>query len=394
MKLFRTAGTLARGLLSNAVYFLSGFAPRDKNLWLFGAWEGKMYRDNARDLFEHAVKNARPGRRVFWITGSPDVARKLREKGLPVLESSSPRAWSACLRAGVVFVTHGRHDVVKSLTRGAAVIYLNHALPIKHMGYDIKSNPYLHAKPLRRLVYKLIDPYWTLDFDYALSASPQTAGIVSSSMHAPADRVWPLGFPRFASLARAARSSQAAGRKRRVLYMPTFRDRAGFSHFGYGFDLAEVERRLAALDAELLIALHPFDRSPVPDELKARSDGRARLFSPPDVNELLPGIDALVTDFSSVAFDYLILDRPMIFTQFDYADFVSTERGTYFAYDDVTPGPKARDWPALLDALDDALLRGRDEFAPRRAEVRARFLKQDYSDVNERIIAHVERLGN
>lgn len=388
------AGALGEGVLMNAAYFLSGFFPRDKGLWLFGAWEGKMYRDSARSLFEHLVSDGKSGgRRVFWITRSSAVAAGLREKGLPVAEASGWEAWRLCLRAGVIFVTHGRHDVVKFLTRGARVIFLNHSTPIKHMGYDARSIAYYHPTRLQKALYGLIDPYWNIKFDRLLSASEQTAPIVCSSYRVAPERVWPIGLPRFVALAAAAKSPRARSGPRKVLYMPTFRDREGFSHFAFGFDLAEMERRLRAMGAELLVALHPFDRSPVPAQLSDPGrEGPVRLHSPPDVNELLPGIDVLVTDFSSVAFDFLLLDRPMVFTQFDFEDFIATQRGTYFEYDSMTPGPKARDWPAVLDLLEEVLARGVDRCAPLRTEVRRRFFREDYSGVHGALLERVERL--
>lgn len=396
IRLLRLPWNTAKGLAVNIAYFISGFFKRDKNLWLFGAWEGNLYRDNSRYLFESLIANPgfRPSR-FFWVTNSRAVERRLKDNGYPVLFANDWKTWWLHLRAGVIFVTHGRHDVVKFLTRGATMIYLNHALPIKHMGYDIKRDPYCYPPSIwRKLFFMIFDPYWNLELDYAISASTQTKELVGSRLRMHEDRIWSVGFPRFRPLETAARESQVRrdNRPRQILYMPTFRDTASFSHFNYGFDLKSIEKALESMNAVMLLALHPFDRAPVPEELIENRSGRLRLFQPADVNELLPDIDVLVTDFSSVMFDYLILDRPIVFTQFDFEDFLSNQRGVYFEYAAVTPGTKVRNWPELIETLRSILVEGKDSSAALRREVRARILHPNYEDVNEQIIKNVRKL--
>ncbi|PSQ45737.1 hypothetical protein BRD15_10950 [Halobacteriales archaeon SW_6_65_15] len=109
-----------------------------------------------------------------------------------------------------------------------------------------------------------------------------------------------------------------------------------------------------------------------------------------DVYPLLRHADALVTDYSSVYFDYLLLDRPVAFYAFD-RDRYESERGFYFDYEAVAPGPVADGFAELLDALD-RLLDGieddaSDSFADRRREVRASLLGDAAS--NRRAAARV-----
>jgi CDP-glycerol glycerophosphotransferase len=58
-----------------------------------------------------------------------------------------------------------------------------------------------------------------------------------------------------------------------------------------------------------------------------------------DVSELLAVTDLLVTDYSSVMFDFAVTRRPMVFFTYDYDDYVGATRGTYFELADVAPGP-------------------------------------------------------
>ena len=70
---------------------------------------------------------------------------------------------------------------------------------------------------------------------------------------------------------------------------------------------------------------------------------------------MLPETDFLVTDYSSVFFDYLLLNKPIIFTPFDYQEYLQNDRELYYAYDSVTPGPKAYDWAETMNFIEDAV---------------------------------------
>ena len=59
----------------------------------------------------------------------------------------------------------------------------------------------------------------------------------------------------------------------------------------------------------------------------------------------------MVTDYSSIYIDYLLLDLPLLFYCYDYNQYLAEDREMYFKYEDVTPGVKARDFDGLLKEL-------------------------------------------
>lgn len=71
-----------------------------------------------------------------------------------------------------------------------------------------------------------------------------------------------------------------------------------------------------------------------------------------DPCELMAQADCLITDYSSMYFDYMVLDRPIIFFAFDKDEYLK-EREFYFNYDKYTPGAKAYDFLQLLTAIED-----------------------------------------
>src|SRR5205085_2724477 len=92
-RLVNMSSALLQGFAANIAYFLSGLFPRDREIWLFGAWEGLRYSDNARYLFEHVLNNQKKPRQVYWLTRSQTVYNQLKNKGYPVILSPSWKAW-------------------------------------------------------------------------------------------------------------------------------------------------------------------------------------------------------------------------------------------------------------------------------------------------------------
>jgi CDP-ribitol ribitolphosphotransferase len=179
----------------------------------------------------------------------------------------------------------------------------------------------------------------------------------------PEARVFPTGIPRmdrfFDPLAKdralaAAREAipQIAGHAV-WLFAPTYRgERVSDATYDLAaLDLEALHRAAARRDAVVLFKMHPFVRErihPSPalaDRLIEVSD------VPIDVNDLLFSVDLLITDYSSIVFEYSVLDRPMLFFTPDLGDYGS-ERDFYVPFETFVPGRIVRTFPELLDAIE------------------------------------------
>ena len=132
--------------------------------------------------------------------------------------------------------------------------------------------------------------------------------------------------------------------RRIVLYAPTFRSAAGA--FEPGFDLEAFAAALGDTHL-LLVRAHYLNTVVVP---RSAGDAVRDVSAHPDVTELMLVSDVLVTDYSSVMFDYALLDRPMVFFAPDAQDY-GRDRGTYFDLADRAPGPITADQDAFFDAI-------------------------------------------
>ncbi len=140
-----------------------------------------------------------------------------------------------------------------------------------------------------------------------------------------------------------------------MLYAPTFRDDqpAGQNRFSFALplDLERFTRELGP-DVVLLLRMHVLVRggAPVPDEL---ADRVVDVSSYPEIAELYLASDVLVTDYSSVFFDFAALRRPMLFYAYDLEAYRDTLRGFYLDYLTDLPGPVVRTEDELYAALRD-----------------------------------------
>jgi CDP-glycerol glycerophosphotransferase len=174
---------------------------------------------------------------------------------------------------------------------------------------------------------------------------------------------------------------------RALLYAPTYRDhvvdRRGRHRLDFHLDLERL-RAAAGPDAVVLFRKHPL----VEDVVPAGEAGLVRDVSGyPDAGELLLAADVLITDYSSLMFDFAITGRPMLFFAYDLDTYEHDIRGFYIDYRAQAPGPIARTEDELLEALRE--LRDEhvpSEYAQRYAEFRSTFCSLDDGQAAARVV--------
>ncbi|WP_141603608.1 bifunctional glycosyltransferase/CDP-glycerol:glycerophosphate glycerophosphotransferase [Terrilactibacillus laevilacticus] len=139
--------------------------------------------------------------------------------------------------------------------------------------------------------------------------------------------------------------------KKILLYAPTFRGTPKErTNFKLKLDLNLMKKALSK-DYVLILKLHPavLNGIKIPQGLK---DFVLDLSNVNDINELLVISDALITDYSSVIFEYSLLKRPIIFYAYDLEEYLS-ERGFYFNYQDLVPGPITYSTNEVINYIND-----------------------------------------
>ena len=362
-------------LVSGGLFVLSHLWPRDESLWVFGAKGGTAFVDNSKYLYLH-VNAERAHIRAVWLSRNRQVVDELRAAGYEAHHTDSLRGILLNLRAGFVFVSDGVADTNRWCFGGATVVNLWHGVGLKKVSWSRKTRTDRSlATLLERLVYRVFKRC-----DWFVVTSDAMVEPFASGRRQPPERILTAGYPRNDFLeglspGHSLRSEiEVYETCRRLsaegfvfLYVPTYHTETG-ERIADHLDLSELDALLADIDAHLVVKLHPHDRFDIDSAELSRITA---LPSDIDVYPLLEHTDALITDYSSIYFDYLLLDKPVVFYPFDL-DAYRSARGFYVDYERVTPGPVATDFAGLLDCLERVA--GDDGCAPERRAVRDEFL--------------------
>lgn len=378
------AGVLLRPLMF-ALYFLSGFAPRSPTRWVFGSWSGKRFADNAAALFEYVDGNEQSPVEAVWISHDRDIVRKIRERDGVAHTVWSPSGMLACLTAGVFVFDGLTKDVNHWLSRGAKKILLRHGVGIKKVERAIEHRQHrlyqlFHGTWWQRSFWAYLLPWHLVRPDLLIATSPDHAVQGQKYYDVDLDRVVITGFPRNDVLMSADVTSvddrvrplvdEAASRQLPIfLYMPTFRD----DDSRFDFPLQELEAMASRLGVMLVVKLHLVDglrqKSFVPDP-----QGNLRLLDPMiDASTIFPAATSLISDYSSVVFDFILTEKPVIFFVPDLDQYLRHSRSFYYDFEEVTSGPKAKTLDELEAAIAAAKVAGRGEWLDRYERILERF---------------------
>ena len=355
-------GKTLRATLGWLIYSLSYLIPRNTRLWVFIGWraskEREVFAENPKYQFLYVAEHRRDVKAV-WIGKDSAVCEVLRARGYNAYPAASLHGVWYSLRAGYTFVGALLRPENWMYAGGTRLIQLWHSKSLKKTGFN---SPYSLSRYNRFLSGNLFkEPYRFIAISNFLSV------FIESDFLIKKEKILVTGIPkhdvlftsvkgadididtRFAKIVEKARSQRP---NRLILYGPTFRPDGSNP-------LADLN--LAAFDAFLrerndicIISLHP--KFSAKDWIPKGTELRNIHFSQSDfdIYPLMNEIDVLITDYSSLCFDFLVMNKPIIRYAFDFTSF----KGGMGIYDElwnVIPGPIAFTFPELLTALSEDL---------------------------------------
>ncbi|MEO7348548.1 MAG: CDP-glycerol glycerophosphotransferase family protein [Terrimesophilobacter sp.] len=354
--------TFARGnaskLLSLPLYALGRLASvlvrRSDSLWVFACGSG--IGEGSLELYRF-TKDANPSLRLVWLTRDRAELARARDLGLTAATRSSWQGFRLTLRAGVLVLTHGLGDVNRFGTHGAFIVQLWHGIPLKKIQLDSPVTFRGFAPALMLRLYRRS----TSAISLMPAASEVAAERLRSAFGLAENRVVVTGDPRddvlFQDALKArellATSVGDLGRDHIVLYAPTWRDGDPDPCIPTAPQWKAIAAHLERTSQLLVVRPHPHS---VGDYLcGADVSPRIRLLSASaqdDINPVLPAIDTLITDYSSIAFDFALLGRPIVFLAPDAESYART-RGLYEPYKKFSGGSDVASWEGVLALLVD-----------------------------------------
>ncbi|MFC9325428.1 CDP-glycerol glycerophosphotransferase family protein [Kitasatospora sp. NPDC057015] len=367
-------------------------AARDRPLReavLYDVFSGRGYCDSPRAV--HA-ELARRGSAVEHLWAVYD-AQAVVPPGVRAVRTWSPE-WYEALATSRYLVGNTHFPDFLERRPGQVVVQTWHGSMLKRIAHDV-DNPWLADRGYLEQLDREC-PHWSLLVSPSAFATP----ILRRAFRFRGE-ILESGYPRNDVLARPDPAAVAEVRRRLgipdgrrvVLYAPTWReDRQRDNGDGFTLDLrldVEDARRRLGGDHVLLVRPHAHVREPLPGA------GDGFLYDVgdyPDVQELLLIADVLVTDYSSIMFDFAITGRPMLFFTYDLEHYRDTLRGFYFDFEAEAPGPLLRGSAELVDALA-ALPGAPDPYRERYERFRERFCALEDGGAAGRVVDRMLALG-
>lgn len=346
---------LFKEILQLPCWWFCKFKKRDSKLWVFNSWCGQSYSDSAMNVYEFVLAN-HPEIKPVWITARQSIYNNLKSQGKPVVFQGSREAKKACKNAGFVFITQSAKEMEIAYINGAKQVWLWHGMPLKKIGRDInlKHN-------LKERIHNLF-PQNRADIpDYFISTSHSWDDILKQAY--PAKNIVVTGLPRNDVFFKNDNTPFIGEIDRKfntplkILYLPTFRD--SFNNKGeafnpfelYGFSYDKFNAFLEESNTVFFFKGHYRDivryglNVTVTDRIISLDES---MYS--DLYVFIKDIDVLMTDYSSVYFDFLLLNKPVILAPFDFDDYCEKDRLFYFDYEEIE-GIRAKDWNDVIDII-------------------------------------------
>ncbi|MEU3525285.1 CDP-glycerol glycerophosphotransferase family protein [Streptomyces sp. NPDC038707] len=359
--------------------------PVRKGTVVFESHLGKQYGDSPRAVYEELRRRDLPFHAIWSYagerpTGFPEDAELVRRWSWPYLRA---------LAQAEFWIDNQGFPLKLGKRPETTYIQTWHGSALKRMGFD---EPKYRVMPEheQRAYQEAIDR-----FDYFVVRGRHDERTLAPAYRISEDRLLRTGYPRNDALVRAkdAGAPDPVARELAerlgirpdrpvVLYAPTFRERNGkVRTFEFPFDVDEFADRFGDR-LTLLVRTHYLNHVTLPPSVAGRV---VDVGGEPDITPVLLLADALVTDYSSVMFDYALLRRPMVFFTYDWEEYAGSSRGTYFDLAEEAPGPVVHTAEDLFDVLEDLDRLARDQEA-RLKEFVARYGEYDRGDAAARIV--------
>lgn len=306
---------------------------RKKNTWLFSSWFGGKISDNSKYFYDdlNDIDN-----NIFkvWIVKN----KELHDSDKNIYYYLSICGLYYQVVSSAVLCTHSLYSdfypLAILLNRGIKV-QLWHGTPLKKIMWDVPTTK------LGSLKRKVFDRY-----DAVVCPNENFSHIYARAFKVSKDKVIVSGCPR-------VRKNNSDVNSGKILYAPTFRDDSSKCTLfdEYKFDIEKAESYLSEHNKVLYVRLHPHDTLDKKWEESINKSKYIHFDKSVDIYAELNTYDILITDYSSVYFDFLPYDKPIVFAPFDLEKYEKKLRGTYFSYKDVTSGPYAYNWDDVLRIL-------------------------------------------
>ncbi len=341
-----TLKTSIKFIMWDILYRLFMFFPQDENKVFYESYLGQSYSDNPKALYEEMLKTG--NYKAIWSlkkkTRIPGNAKQVRRLGISYLYH---------LATAKYIIVNSRMPKEFKKNENQILIQTWHGTPLKKLGHDIKE--FTMPNQTAETYLSEFDED-VAKWDYLLSPSAYTTSKLKSAFNYDGEII-ECGYPRNDILINSNKQNisllknkyDIKSEDRVLLYTPTYRDNCFDDTNSYTqaikLDLELMTKRLS--DWKIILRVHYL----IADELNIDLPNVIIPDQSVEISELMLISDCLLTDYSSVMFDYANLNKPIVFYAYDLKEYANETRGFYQDYSKMICGENIKDTNDLIKIL-------------------------------------------
>lgn len=338
------------------MHTMNFFITMDDKMVLYLSFDGRSYSDNPKAIYETMLTDAKFDKyQLVWALKEPVII-----SGCKVIKRQSIAYFYYLSKAKYWVFNNKMPDYY---IKRADQVYLQtwHGTPLKRLAHDMPDLgiTYYRSKQTYQEMVSAYDKDSQL-WDYLISPNQFSTAVFCSAFKVNREKIIETGYPRNDILTTVSAEKiqdikeklHIPSNKQVILYAPTWRDNA-FNLQGYTFELnLDFTKWHKILGDDYVIIFKPHyliaQHFVVPNGL---SEFVLTMPATADINELYIISDQLITDYSSVFFDYAILNRPIYFYMFDFETYRDDLRGFYLQVPKALPNDICYTQDQLLTAI-------------------------------------------
>ena len=350
-------------IIYKTLFKLTGiFLPKKNTYIVFESFLGKQFSDNPRAIYEHIKKN-HPEYKLYWSVDKNYITN-FDATEINIIKRLSLK-WMYIMNRSTYWVSNSRLPGWIPKPRNTIYLQTWHGTPLKKLGLDIEQ-VHMFSSDTKRYKCEFVNE--AQKWDFLISPNQYSTKIFKQAFNFK-NEIIETGYPRNDYLVLNNQEEYINSLKKKmnipigkrvILYAPTWRDNQfksdGKYTFNLPFNMEKIYQELAK-DHILIVRLHYLVSNTL--ELPVYAENFVYDFSDyEDIRDLYLISDLLVTDYSSVFFDYSILKRPILFYAYDLEDYRDKLRGFYFDFENNAPGPILKNTDELIyeiKSLDNSL---------------------------------------
>ncbi|COE59120.1 CDP-glycerol:poly(glycerophosphate) glycerophosphotransferase [Streptococcus pneumoniae] len=367
--------------------------PIRKNVVLYESFLGKNFSDSPKAIFEYLKSQKNDNKKHIWILNNKEVIKDynmLNDNNVKIIDRFSWK-YFYYVTVSKYFVLNMRQPKWLKKKPQQTILSTWHGTPLKRLVFDM-DNITSASKSYKQDFYQQ-----SRNWDYLIAANEYSKKIFERAFMYPSTNILTYGYPRNDVLtnhddiykAQLKNKLGVPKDKKIILYAPTWRDDEYHSVGKYKFtlqlDLKKMQQKLGD-EYIVLLRMHYF----ISDILEITEfDGFAYDFSKyNDVNDLYIVSDILITDYSSVFFDFANLKRPILFYTYDLDKYKDELRGFYINMEKDLPGPLLFNTNEVINSIKN-INTVSSEFKVKYARFYDRFCSLEDGKATQRVVNKV-----